>query len=293
MARFARSAHESAKSLDRQWGVSGIAQLPSLGLIVRLVVPGWAQIHDGRPTLGRGLLMGFGIFTLAALVCFGSSLSSFLLGLAFACHGISVYDVARRFAPAVRNRLFRVMLGCGLLATLLYLPAYSLATRFVDAVVIQQNRSPLMAGDVLLLRRSAFGGSTPRIGSIVQYQLPGGSVLGRTPAGLAARYEFAGARIDRVLAGPGQDVEWNGRRLNVDGQPSPWLPLNPQGAPQPLNFTIPADCWLILPSTDVLNAQFVVPVESWRMWSTIRTDQIEGRVIWRSWPLLRMGFVHD
>jgi hypothetical protein len=293
MARSVRSARESARSLESQWGIIGFAELPSWGLICRLVVPGWAQIYNGQSTLGRGLLVGFGFCTLSALLCFGSAMSSVLLGLAFACHGISVYDVARRSSPVLQDRVFRVLLGCGMLATLLYLPAYSLVTQFVDAIVIQQNRTPLMAGDVLLLRRSAFGGANPRIGSVVQYQIPRGSLTGRTPDGYAARYVFEGARIDRVLAGSGQAIEWDGRRLIVDGQPSSWLPLNPQGAPQPLNFTVPDDCWLILPSTEFLNSQFAVPAEEWKMWSTVRTYQIEGRVIWRSWPLLRMGYVTE
>ena len=126
-----------------------------MGLLCRLVVPGWAQIHSGQATFGKSLLVGYAVLFAAAAACFGSSACSFLLGMAFACHGISVYDVARRSSVGLKNRAFRVLLGCGLLGSLVYIPGYSFATRFVDAVVIQQNGYPLQAGDVTR-RRAAM-----------------------------------------------------------------------------------------------------------------------------------------
>jgi signal peptidase I len=292
-ARGVRSALASLRMMRLPRRVELPADLPAPGLIGRLAVPGWAQIHYGQRTLGRSLLLGFGFFVLAAIACFGSTASSILLGLAFACHGLSVYDFARRSSPVFRDRAFRTLLGCGLLAILVYLPVQSLVNRFVVAIVIQQDRAPLMAGDVLLVRRAARGGSGPQVGSVVQYQIPEATVAGHLASGVAANFRIEGARIDRVLAGPGQTIEWNGESLKVDGQPSPWLPLNPQGATQPLNLSIPGDSWLILPSTDFTTGQIVVTPETWRMWSLVRTEQIEGRVIWRSWPWSRLGNVGD
>ena len=268
-------------------------ELPSLGLMCRLVVPGWAQVHSGQTTFGNGLLVGYAVFVSAAAVCFGSSACSFLLGMAFACHGISVYDVARRSSVRFRDRAFRMLLGCGLLAAIVYLPAYSYATRFVDAVVIQQNRYPLQVGDVLLVRRFSYGRLTPRVGDVVQYQIASDSVMGHTAAGAVARYLIQGARVDRVLAGPGQVVAWEGGQLTVDGQRSPWRPLNPAGAPMSLGLTLPSDSWLVLPSTDIVTTQFQPTQENWTTWSIVKSPQIEGRVVWRSWPWSRIGFVDD
>ncbi len=293
MARFMRSARGSARSANRQWGLSPNTELPSLGLLCRLVVPGWAQIYSGQATFGKWLLVGYAVLIAAAAACFGSSACSFLLGMAFACHGISVYDVARRSSAGFRDRVFRVLLGCGLLGALVYLPVYSFATRFVDAVVIQQNRYPLQAGDVLLVRRLSYSQLTPRVGDVVQYQIAGDSVMGRTAAGIAARYLMQGARIDRVLAGPGQVITWENGQLTVDGQQSPWRPLNPAGAPTSLSVTLPSDSWLLLPSTDINTAQFQPTQENWKTWSIVKTPQIQGRVVWRSWPWSRIGFVDD
>ncbi len=268
-------------------------EFPSLALLCRLVVPGWAQIHGGQATFGKGLLVGYAVLIAAAAACFGSSACSFLLGMALACHGISVYDVARRSSVALRDRVFRVLLGCGLLGALVYLPAYSLATRYVDAVVIQQNRYPLQAGDVLLVRRFSYGRLTPRVGDVVQYQIASDSVMGRTAAGAAARYVIQGARIDRVLAGPGQVITWENGQLTVDGQRSPWRPLNPGGTPTSLGVTLPSDSWFILPSTDIVTTQFQPTQENWKTWSIVKTPQIEGQIVWRSWPWSRIGFVDD
>jgi hypothetical protein len=293
MARFMRSSRESVQFAKRQWEFSPSMELPSLGLLCRLSVPGWAQIHSGQATFGKGLLAGYAVLIAAAAACFGSSACSFLLGMAFTCHGISVYEVARRSSAGFRDRVFRVLLGCGLLGAVVYLPVYSVTTRFVDAVVIQQNRYPLQAGDVLLVRRFSHSRSTPRVGDVVQYQIATDSVLGHTSAGAAARYLIQGARMDRVLAGPGQVITWENGQLTVDGQRSPWRPLNPGGALQSLSVTLPSDSWFILPSTDIVTAQFQPTQENWEMWSIVKTSQIEGRIVWRSWPWSRIGFVDD
>ena len=290
-ARLVRSVRESSRSVERQWGVTLDAELPPLGVLCRLLVPGWAQMYDGRATLGRGLLLGYGVCLLAAAVSFGSTFCSLMLGMAFACHGVSVYDVARRSSPSPSDRIFRVLLGCGLLAAGLYLPAYSLASSYVNPIVIQADRSPLLAGDVLWVNRSASVRSSPRVGDVVQYQMAEARATGRTVAGANAVFVFRGPRIDRVLAGPGQVIVWDGERLTVDGQISSALPLNPKGAKQRLSFTVPTDSYFILPSTDLANGLFQATEVNWKTWSTVKIGQIEGRVIWRSWPWTRIGFV--
>lgn len=289
VARSLRSVTQSARSTGRQWRRTAGLELPAAGLLVRLVVPGWPQIAAGAPALGRCLLVGYGSLILAALLCFGSVLCSFLLGCALSVHGISVYNVARQSSPDLRVGVSRALLGLGMLAACLYLPGYSLATHFVDAVVIQQDWPPLLAGDVLLLRRFTRGRSVPRLGDVVQYQIVNDRVAGQTPRGIAAIYQLQGARIDRVLAGPGQMIRWENRQLIVDGQPSPWLPLNPGGVLQPLQFTVPPDSWLILPSTEFYNTQYRPAENDWEVWGSVRTGQIEGRIFWRSWPWSRIG----
>lgn len=291
VARLIRPVRHSSRSIVQHWDVNWHAHLPSTGDVYRLVVPGWSQLHDGRTTLGRLLLSGFCSCMLLALLFFGSPFCSVVLGVAIACHGLSVYDCARRSSPDFRDRLFRMLLGCGLLATIVYLPVYSLATSIVNPIIIQADRPPLQAGDVLLVRNFPNDGTLPRVGDVVQYQLPEASVRGQTAAGGAAVFVFRGPRIDRVLAWPGQVIDWNDGQLMVDGQPSSVRPLNPQGAGQRLSFTVPTDFCFILPSTDFVNLQVQVTAENWKQWSLVPVSQIEGRIIWRSWPWTRLGFV--
>ena len=160
---------------------------------------------------------------------------------------------------------------------MVYLPVYSFANRYVQAVIIQQDRAPLRSGDVLLLRRFAYGQSTPRIGDVVQYQIAVDSVMGRTPEGAAARFEFRGRRIDRILAGPGQSVVWEAGLLTVDGQRTSLRPLNPGGAVQSLSLKLPPDSWFVLPSTDFANIQFQATKENWERWS-VRPEDSSGYV---------------
>ena len=291
VARLIRLVRQSSRSIAQHWDVNWHADLPSAGDVYRLVVPGWSQLHDGRTTLGRLLLMGYCGCMMAAILCFGSSICSVMLGMAFACHGASVFDVARRSSPGIRDRFFHMLLGCGLLAAFVYLPVYTLATSIVNPIVILADRPPLRSGDVLLVRAFAHDGTPPRVGDVVQYQMTEARVRGQTPAGGAAMFEFRGPRIDRVLAGAGQVIDWNGGQLTVDGQPSSVRPLNPQGAGQRLSFTVPTGCCFILPSTDLVNVQFQATAENWKQLSLVPVSQIEGRVIWRSWPWTRLGFV--
>src|SRR5262245_31071590 len=48
------------------------ADVPEAGILVRLAVPGWAQIYCGRTALGWSLLAGFACFLLVAVVFIGT-----------------------------------------------------------------------------------------------------------------------------------------------------------------------------------------------------------------------------
>ena len=104
---------------------------------------------------------------------------------------------------------------------------------------------PLHAGDAILYRP----GGSPDVGDVVLYQITPGTVQleprGDTPRSTSCRGEF----IDRIIAGPGQSVTWKQRQLLVDGQPSPWQPLEPAAVDADLQFTVPAGYYGILPST--------------------------------------------
>jgi hypothetical protein len=98
-------------------------------------------------------------------------------------------------------------------------------------------------------------------------------------------YRLQGDRVDRILAHAGDKVNCGQGQLSVNGQPSPWLPLNPRQLPDGLEITVPENCFLIFPSTDML------PRGAWQIASLVPREQIGGRVYWRNQPLWRFGAI--
>ena len=55
-------------------------------LIIRLVVPGWAQMYQGRRQAAMLFFSNWIGFLLSGLVCYGSTFGAVMLGLTFATH---------------------------------------------------------------------------------------------------------------------------------------------------------------------------------------------------------------
>jgi hypothetical protein len=98
---------------------------------------------------------------------------------------------------------------------------------------------------------------------------------------------FTGERIDRILAGPGDGVLWQDGRLTVNGRPSDVRPLNPGSAPKRLEVTLPADGFLILPTTTPLLSPGDVEA-TWHSLSVVPADRVRGRVYAITNPLKRL-----
>ena len=171
------------------------------------------------------------------------------------------------------------------------------------------------SGDVILYNRSAYYWSTPQVGDVVMYEIPDVRISGQTAQGQNAIYEVVGRRIDRIVAGPGQQVLWKDRQLWVDGQPSSWLPLNPERLPEQLtftvaggSFTVPEGRYLILPSTDPQDLGLIAQPDGgrfaalptaqrvtlwispadWQQISVVPASSLVGTVYLRSQPLWRL-----
>jgi signal peptidase I len=165
--------------------------------------------------------------------------------------------------------------------------AYYPAARLVALVATPQRFNlpapPFEAGDVVLVNPSAYWRSDPQPGDVVHYRMP--AVNARMPGAghYPAIYRLQGDRVDRILAKAGEKVTSNQGKLLVNGQPSPWLPLNPQQLPDGLEVTVAEDCYLIFPSTDPIAAT------AWQAACIVPRSQIWGHVYWRNQPLWRFG----
>jgi len=118
--------------------------------------------------------------------------------------------------------------------------------------------------------------------------MPGMTIGGRTEAGQQANFVFQGGSISRVVAVEGQTVAAKGGQVLVDGQPITW----PIHAPEDFAPVAIDARRLFIPPSLVYPANAQLPSGSWQRTSNVRTDQVHGRVFFRSLPWLRMSTIH-
>ncbi len=264
---------------------------PRRGVVPRLVVPGWAHIHCGEVVHGRLFLGGYLALVAFGLLFLGTSLGSFLLGLAFSVHLSSALSILFMCPGEIPSRFVTTTVVALALSLGVYLPAGWLLTRFVDPRTITMTASPFEEGDVVFVNQWAYLRSPPQVGEVVFYDRRGVD-LPAGPGHVIMRLR-TGQGIDRILAGPGSRVRWENGELTVNGRPSPLRPLNPSQVPSRLNLSVPARHYCILPSTITYSIPrgYELPQSLWESLSIVRAEQIQGKVYWRHQPLGRLGFI--
>jgi type IV secretory pathway protease TraF len=263
---------------------------PLAGLFGRMVVPGWPQIFTGQTARGRMFLAMYLVLMAIGLAFVGTLFGSFALGFALAVHASSVIDVLWAATTDLRTRVTYAAVCLLVLGVVVYLPITWAVTRFVFPRQMVRDAPPFAAGDAVLCNASAYRWSEPVAGDVVLFRLLPRDVQIRTPQGGNMYYRVGGEFIDRVLAGPGQSVKWDGGALWVDGQPSSWLPLNPAGVTVSLQCTVPPRFYMVLPSTQPPNAPRY-PAEVWTGMSLVPRENLLGRVFLRHQPLWRWWWV--
>ncbi|MGO8751500.1 MAG: S26 family signal peptidase [Thermoguttaceae bacterium] len=259
--------------------------MPAPSLLLRMIVPGWAQRYAGRPIRGRWIFWCYVGFLLSGLLFAGTTLSWSLLGLAISLHAASVLDVVAATVSDFRDRLVYTVVTLVLLTAVVYYPAGWLLSQVASPQRLATSAPPFEEGDVVLVSLSAYRWSAPKLGDVVFYDLSQQDV--QVPGGGHIIYRAGGGRIDRVIAHAGQRVTSAQGKLLVDGGPSPWLPLNPQRVPDGLSIAVPENCYAIFPTVDAL----AYPLAIWPTVSIVRREQIWGHVYFRYQPLWRFGAI--
>jgi type IV secretory pathway protease TraF len=285
-ARFRDGVEAIARITLRQLNLPHL--LPSL--FIRMVVPGWPQIFTGRVALGRTFLGVYLGLLLVGILFVGTPLGSVALGLAISVHASSVIDVLWSATADWRTRVTYAAICMAVLGAVVYLPVAWIVTRFVVPRQLVWDVPPFAVGDAVLYNPSAYRWSAPTPGDVVLFRILPQQVQTRTPQGYNAVYRLDGEFIDRVLAGPGQGVRWDGKSLWVDGQPSLWRPLNPTGVTVSLQCAVPARCYLVFPSALPLNAASYPP-DVWMRMSLVPRENLLGRVFLRHQPLARWWWI--
>jgi hypothetical protein len=220
---------------------------------------------------------------LLALLLFGTTLGNMLLGLVISVHAMAVLDVLFQTPGPVPSRLLLAVLVLGGLTLGIYLPLGWPITRIADTVSITNTMAPFEEDDVVLVNRWAYLRSAPKPGDLVLYEVPAAYITGVNFRG--------GEAIDRILAGPGTRFVWENGQALVDGVPSPWQPLNAQQTWPRFEVTVPADHYLILPTTFRIGGAPNVVLEGnvLRTLCRVPADRIGGKVYLRLRPLQRFG----
>ena len=265
------------------WNRDGVTLPPSHCWLAALV-PGLPQLWQGDRFVGLAILGAFCGLSLVALALFGTFPASLAMGLAFACHQASLYDLARTIDRKRRFRLTFLLIGFVMLAV--YSPAWWLTSSRLSAVVLSMNSGELLAGDTLIVSRRAYVGSSPQVGDLVRYQPLTQTLTVRRGYNIRLRDDL----LDRVLAVAGQSVSAKGGRLLVEGRPAQFVSgLGMlQFADSPV-AQIPAGRVLIAPSAIAQLQNGLRPEQpSLRIAEhLVPVDQITGQAILRHRPWLR------
>ncbi|MCR4414335.1 MAG: S26 family signal peptidase [Thermoguttaceae bacterium] len=247
------------------------------GGLVCMVVPGGAQFYLGRTRRGWAFLGAFVACLGWGVLFFGTTMGNVLLGLALSAHLSSMIDAIWSGSHQTQTRLEYLAVTACAVAVVVYWPVVALVGRYASFVRIQANTPPFVQGDVVVYNRSAYAGSPPEVGDVVLYE------IARLQIG---NYLIQGARIDRILAGPGQTVAFQNAQPIIDGVPSAWMPLNVHRVPAFGEMRVPEGSYFILPSTDP-----VLPVEQMTRAAVVPATAIRGKAVWLHRPLGRWSRV--
>ncbi|HUY32844.1 MAG TPA: S26 family signal peptidase [Pirellulales bacterium] len=266
----------------------GPGEGPAWAVLRRMVLPGWSQIYQGNAARGRWFLGSYLACLLLGLGTAGSFVGSVFLGLAVAAHASSTIDVAVSGLSSRQGRQFYSLMGCLMLALMIYVPAGWLATQVASPRQLLAAAAPFHRGDVVLVNFEVYGRREPHPGEVVLYDVRRATVA--SPTAWRTATQIAGERIDRILAGSGQKVTIDAGRVVVDGQPVPYLPLNPKRMPATLSVEVPSHCFLILPTTALADRYDLTGLD-WQRLGLVPTSSVMGKVYLRHYPFWRFWWI--
>jgi hypothetical protein len=193
---------------------------------LRFLIPGYPQWLWRQRERALVLFGSFAISLSVGLFVWGTRASIAILGFAYLTHVISVADAIRQSAFPGFGRWVPMASASAGLGMGCYGPALA-----VGLVCAWPGFRGEKQQEGYLVNRGGYWASDPAAGEWAWVHLPGK----RQP------------RAVRVLAGPGQTVEWSESGLRVGSQGVPWTPPPTSWRPRELAFTVPAGQVLVAP----------------------------------------------
>jgi hypothetical protein len=226
----------------------------------KVLVPGWSQFCWGQQERGWVLVGSFSIALAVGLWTWGTLLSWGFFAFAFVTQVTSATDVLRQGSfPTYPSRTALVVVSTAL-GLLFYFPGI-----FVLSELARPGFEPFGAGSGFLVNCWAYhGDQKPHEGQWIWMNFP---PLGEQRAG-------------KVIAVPGQEVEWTGHRWNVDGHECDVHPPLPLGVkPQICRFKVPSNQILVEPDDEGTLTPSSVPLV------LVPPDAIVGRAWAHFYPV--------
>jgi len=259
---------------------------PPPGFLWRNIIPGLSHLHVGQRLKGWSYLTSSLVFVVFSLLYLGTASGSIFLGVAFSIHSTAALDCVMQLAPrtSMLNRIGASFVVSALLFGVLYFPVIFAMSHVAIPRELEEASYPFKAGDVVLVN----SWRAPQPGQIVLYEIPNANQEIGTDGHRRTYLQFYGDRIDRIIAAPGQKVVWDDQMLKIDGKSSRLQPMKPDAMPQRLEVTVPADHYLIFPTTTPLMDE-KLPLEFWEKMSLIPAGSVRGAVYFQTRPFGHIG----
>ncbi len=243
---------------DRATDGPGVDRSSAGALILVPGYPQWAWKQRDRAVV---LFGSYAAAILVGVMAWGTATGLAVLAFAFATHAASATDAIRQYAFPGLGRLTPAFTASAGLGAFCYGPALAMATVFAWPIAPEERPR-----EGFLVNRWAYrDGEAPRPGETIW--------LRRARRG-------ARPRIARVVAGPGQRLEWSSGRLRVDDRAVVGSPFPISGSPEELKLTIPDGHVLISFGIDAA-ADRPVPGG----WEIVDRADVQGRAWARSYPV--------
>ena len=243
--------------LENRSRAPAVPNQSSAGL--RILIPGYPQWSWRQRERAIALFGSFAAALVVGAFAWGTPTGVAILFFAFGAHVLSVVDVVRQSAFPGFGRWMPLASASGGLALAVYAPALAFASLVAWPVPGQG-----VTANGYLVNRVAYRGAEPRRGDCVWL-----------------RADHRGdPRVGLVVATSGEEVQWNGKQLRIDGKTVPLEAVFPASlAPDELAFTIPEGHMLV--SSDLS----LVSGFSSDSLTMVARDHVKGRAWAQFYPL--------
>jgi Signal peptidase, peptidase S26 len=225
----------------------------------RILIPGYPQWSWRQKE--RALVL-FGSYLTAMLVgvmTWGTAVGLGILAFAFATHAFSAADAIRQYAFPGFGRLIPAVTASAGLGAVCYGPLLLMASVYAWPITLDERPR-----EGYFINRWAYREETPA---------PGDTVWLRPTRG-------ARPKIARVVAGPGQRVEWADDQFRVDDTVVEESPFPISGSPGSFKLTIPEKYVLVTFGADPSRGKGLPGG-----WEIVDQADVRGRAWVRSYPI--------